>query len=160
MNENMVKRNRLLAEKVIKGLESRNMSGYYAENKEEALKIALSLIPEGSSIGMGGAMSVHEIGLSEALKTDKYNFIDRDAMEDKRAAMLAAYDADFFLSSVNAMSDDGVLVNIDGNANRVSAIAQGPKKVILIVGMNKVCPDTASAPKRARNIAAPANAQR
>ena len=160
MNENMVKRNRLLAEKVIKGLESRNMSGYYAENKEEALKIALSLIPEGSSIGMGGAMSVHEIGLSEALKTDKYNFIDRDAMEDKRAAMLATYDADFFLSSVNAMSDDGVLVNIDGNANRVSAIAQGPKKVIFIVGMNKVCPDTDSALKRARNIAAPANAQR
>ena len=83
MNENLVKRNRLLAEKVIKGLESRNMSGYYAENKEEALKLALSLIPEGSSIGMGGAMSVHEIGLSEALKSDKYHFIDRDAIEDK-----------------------------------------------------------------------------
>ena len=160
MNENLVKRNKLLAEKVIKGLESRNMSGYYAENKEEALKIALSLIPEGSSIGMGGALSVHEIGLSEALKSDKYHFIDRDAIEDKRAAMLQTYDADFFLSSVNAMSDDGVLVNIDGNANRVSAIAQGPKKVIFIVGMNKVCPDTDSALKRARSVAAPANAQR
>ena len=66
MNENIVKRNELLAQKVIKGLESRNMSGYYAADKEEALKIALSLIPEGSSIGMGGAMSVHEIGLSDA----------------------------------------------------------------------------------------------
>ena len=160
MNENMVKRNKLLAEKVIKGLESRNMTGYYAESKEEALKIALSLIPEGSSIGMGGAMSVHEIGLSEALKSDKYNFIDRDATDDKRAAMLATYDADFFLSSVNAMSDDGVLVNIDGNSNRVSAIAQGPKKVVFIVGMNKVCGDQDSAMKRARNIAAPTNAQR
>ena len=71
MNENIVKRNELLAQKVIKGLESRNMSGYYAADKEEALKIALSLIPEGSSIGMGGAMSVHEIGLSDALKNGK-----------------------------------------------------------------------------------------
>ena len=160
MNENIVKRNELLAAKVIKGLESRNMSGYYAENKEEALKIALGLIPEGSSIGMGGAMSVHEIGLSDALKNGNYNFIDRDAIEDKRKAMLDTYDADFFLSSVNAMSDDGVLINIDGNSNRVSAIAQGPKKVIFIVGMNKVCGDVDSALKRARNIAAPTNAQR
>ena len=160
MNENIVKRNNLLSEKVIKGLESRNMSGYYAADKEEALKIALSLIPEGSSIGMGGAMSVHEIGLSDALKNGNYNFIDRDAIEDKRAAMLQTYDADVFLSSVNAMSDDGVLINIDGNANRVSAIAQGPKKVIFIVGMNKVCQDVDSAMKRARSVAAPMNAQR
>ena len=160
MNENIVKRNELLAEKVIKGLESRNMSGYYAADKEEALKIALSLIPEGSSIGMGGAMSVHEIGLSEALKNGNYNFIDRDAIEDKRAAMLQTYDADVFLSGVNALSDDGVLINIDGNANRVSAIAQGPKKVVFIVGMNKVCPDVDSAMKRARSVAAPINAQR
>lgn len=160
MNENIVKRNNLLAEKVIKGLESRNMTGYYAESKEEALKIALGLIPEDSSISMGGAMSVHEIGLSDALKNEKYNFIDRDAIEDKRAAMLAAYDADFFLSSANAMTDDGVLINIDGNSNRVSAIAQGPKKVIFIVGMNKICSDVDSAMKRARNVAAPINAQR
>lgn len=160
MNENMIKRNELLAAKVIKGLESRNMSGYYVANKEEAFKKALELIPEGSSISMGGAMSVHEIGLSDYLKNGNYNFIDRDAYDDPRAAMLAAYDADVFLSSVNAMSDDGVLVNIDGNANRVSAIAQGPKKVVFIVGMNKVCADVDSAMKRARNVAAPANAQR
>ena len=160
MNENLIKRNGLLAETVIKGLKSRNMSGYYAENKEEALKLALSLIPEGSSISMGGAMSVHEIGLSEALKNGNYNFIDRDAYEDKRAAMLAAYDADVFLSSCNSISSDGILVNIDGNANRVSAIAQGPKKVVFIVGMNKVCGDLDSAMKRARFVAAPTNAQR
>ena len=160
MNENIEKRNALLADKVIKGLESRNMTGYYAKDKEEALKIALDLIPKGSSIGMGGAMSVHEIGLSDVLKGSDYNFIDRDATDDKRAAMLETYDADIFLSSVNAMTDDGVLVNIDGNANRVSAIAQGPKKVIFIVGMNKVCNDVDSAMKRARNVAAPINVQR
>ncbi len=160
MNEITTKRNDLLAQKIIKGLESRNMSGYYAATNEKALEIALSLIPEGSSVTMGGAMSAHEIGLVDALKKGNYNFIDRDKATDKRAAMLAAYDADVFLSSANAMTDDGILVNIDGNANRVSAICQGPKKVIFIVGMNKVCPDPDTAMKRARNVAAPVNAQR
>ena len=160
MNPNIVKRNELLAQRVIKGLESRNMKGYYAASREEALRLALELIPKGSSVTMGGAMSAHEIGLVDALKGPDYRFIDRDACADKRAAMLAAYDADVFLSSVNAMTEDGVLVNIDGNANRVSAIAQGPKKVLMIVGMNKVCKDADSAMKRARNVAAPANAQR
>ena len=160
MNENEVKRNELLARKVIKGLESRNMTGYYAANAKEALAKALELIPEGASVTMGGCMSAREIGLVDALKDGNYNFIDRDKMEDKRAAMLAAYDADFFLSSVNAMTEDGELVNIDGNSNRVSAIAQGPKQVLFIVGMNKVCDDLDGAMKRARNVAAPINAQR
>jgi len=163
MDANIIKRNELLAQKVIKGLESRNMTGYYAATKEEALKKALELIPEGSSITMGGAMSAHEIGLVEAIKKGNYNFIDRDVAknpEEKRAIMLKGYDADFFLSSVNAMTDDGVLVNIDGNSNRVSMIAQGPKKVLFIVGMNKVCSDIDHAMKRARNVAAPTNAQR
>ena len=160
MNEIIVKRNELLASKVIKGLESRNMSGYYAADKEAALKKALEIIPEGSTVTMGGAMSVHEIGLSDALKNGNYNFIDRDKYEDKRAAMLAAYDADVFLSSANAMTEDGVLINVDGNSNRVSAIAQGPKKVVFIVGMNKICADADRAMKRARNVAAPINAQR
>ena len=153
MEEMVFKRNELLAQKVIEGLKSRNMDGFYAANKEEALARALELIPEGSSISMGGSMSVHAIGLSQALKDGNYNFIDRDAYEDKRAAMLLAYDADFFLSSVNAMTEDGVLVNIDGNSNRVSAIAQGPKHVLFIVGMNKVCKDIDGAMKRARNVA-------
>ena len=109
---------------------------------------------------MGGGMSVHEIGLVDALKNGTYTFIDRDKMADKRAAMLAAYDADVFLASANAITNDGIMVNIDGNANRISAIAQGPKKVILIVGMNKVCDDLDGAMKRARNVAAPINAQR
>ncbi len=160
MNPNILKRNELLAVRVIKGLASRNMTGVYAADKAEALRLALELIPEGSSVTMGGAMSAHEIGLVQALKDGNYRFIDRDAYEDKRAAMLAAYDADVFLTSANAMTDDGVMVNIDGNANRVSAIAQGPRKVVFIVGMNKVTPDLDSAMKRARNVAAPINAVR
>jgi len=160
MNENIIKRNDLLAQKVIRGLESRNMKGFYAHNKEEALKLALDIIPEGSSIAMGGCVSAAEIGLVDAVKNGNYDFIDRDATDDKRAAALASYDADVFLASCNAMTEDGVLVNIDGNANRVSAIAFGPRKVVFIVGMNKVCSDVDGAMKRARNVAAPVNAQR
>ncbi len=160
MDPNLFKRNELLAQKVIKGLESRNMSADYAPSREEALRKALEQIPEGSTIAMGGAMSAHEIGLVDALRNGPYHFIDRDAMADKRAAMLAAYDADVFLSSANAITEDGILVNIDGNSNRVSAIAQGPRKVLFIIGMNKVCDDVDGAMKRARSVAAPTNAQR
>ena len=135
------------------------MDGYYATSKEEALKLALDLIPEGSSATQGGCMSSFEIGLVDALKEGNYNFIDRDVM-DPREALLAAYDADVFISSANAITDDGILINIDGNANRVSCIAQGPRKVVFIVGMNKVCSDFDSAMDRARNVAAPINNQR
>lgn len=160
MNENVVKRNELLAAKVIEGLGSRNMTGYYAKDKEEALKLALELIPKGCSVTMGGCMSAQEIGLTDAVKTSDYRYIDRNAAADKRAAELETYGADVFISSANAMTDDGVLVNIDGNSNRVSAIAYGPKKVVFIVGINKICSDIDSALKRARNVAATTNVQR
>ena len=159
MDENMKKRNERLAQTVIKGLQSRNMTGYYAEDKEAALKQALELIEENSTISMGGCMSAHAIGLVQALQEGNYQYLDRSKMEP-REGLLAAYDSDVFLSSANAMTSDGILVNIDGNSNRVSCIAQGPKKVIFIVGMNKVCADLDSAMKRARNVAAPTNAQR
>lgn len=159
MDENMRKRNELLAQTVIKGLKSRNMSGYYAADKEEAVKLALELIPEGSSIAMGGCMSAQEIGLIDVLEDGNYNYIDRAKLA-QREGLLAAYDADIFLSSANAITNDGIMVNIDGNSNRVSCIAQGPKKVVFIVGMNKVCSDLDEAMKRARNVAAPVNAQR
>ena len=159
MDENMKKRNERLAQTVIKGLQSRNMTGYYAEDREAGLKQALKLIEENSTISMGGCMSAHEIGLVQALQEGNYQYLDRSKMEP-REGLLADYDSDVFLSSANAMTSDGILVNIDGNSNRVSCIAQGPKKVIFIVGMNKVCDDLDSAMKRARNVAAPINAQR
>ena len=159
MDKNLYTRNEKLAQKVIKGLESRNMTGYYAADREEALKKALELIPEGSTVTMGGAMSAVEIGLVDALMNGNYDFLDRNQMEP-REALLKGYDADVFLTSANAMTEDGVMVNIDGNANRVSYIANGPKKIVAIIGMNKVCDDIDGAMKRARAVAAPTNAQR
>lgn len=160
MNENRIKRNDKLAEKIIAGLASRNMSGYYVQSKEEALAKALELIPEGSKVTKGGSMSVLEIGLDKALKTGNYDYCDRDATADKKSAEVFAYTADVYLGSSNAITEDGVLINIDGNSNRVSAYAYGPKKLVLIVGMNKVASDVDAAMKRARNEAATINAQR
>lgn len=157
---NRDKRNDLLAATVIKGLESRNMSGYYVQTKEEALAKSLELIPEGSKVTKGGSMSVNEIGLTDALREGNYNFCDRDNTADKNAATLFAYSADVYLGSTNAITEDGILINIDGNSNRVSAYAFGPKKLVLIVGMNKIASDVDSAMKRARNEAATINVQR
>lgn len=160
MNEIEFKRNENLAQTVIKGLKSRNMEGYYAASREEALKMALSLIPEGATVTMGGCQTAADIGLTDAIKSSKYNYLDRNNAADKRAAELAAYSADYFIASANAITNDGVIVNIDGNSNRVSCLAYGPEHVLYLIGMNKVCPDTDSAIKRARNVAAPINATR
>lgn len=163
MDTNRVKRNALLSQKVIKGLESRNMEGFYAENKEEALKLALSMIPEGSSVGWGGSVSIAEIGLKQAIIEGNYKELNRDVCTDpaeKKAIELATFGADYFLCSSNAITEDGILVNIDGNSNRVAAIAYGPAHVLMIVGMNKVAKDVDAAIYRARNEAAPINTQR
>ena len=156
-------RNEMKAGQIIKKLAARNMTGYYAADREEALKIALSLIPEGSTVAQGGSMTVSEIGLRQALKEGNYDYLDREAArapEDKKKIEERAFTADVFIGSVNAISEDGILVNIDGNSNRVSAYAYGPKKLVLVVGMNKVAADFDAALKRARNEAATINAQR
>ena len=150
MDANKAKRNELLMENVAKGLESRGMRAYCAPSKEAALALALEMIPEGSSVGIGGCMSAREIGLYDALKRGAYDFADHGPTQG----------IDWFVSSANAMTEDGIIVNIDGVGNRVSAIAYGPRKVLFIIGMNKVCDDLDGAMKRARNVAAPINAQR
>ena len=156
-------RNEKLGARVVAALESRNMEAYYVETKEEAVKKALELIPKGSSINMGGATSVKECGLYDAISNGEYEFYDRDKVKtpkEKEEIARKAFSSDYFLGSVNAMSADGVFINIDGNANRVAAYAFGPKNVLLIVGMNKVVKTQEDAMSRARNEAAPVNAQR
>ena len=151
MDQNRIKRNQMLGAKIVKELTARNMEAYYTDSKEDALKKALELIPEGSSISWGGSMSVNEIGLKEAVCQGNYHVYNRDTAltpEDKRKIELAAYDCDYFLTSANAITEDGIMINIDGHSNRV------------IIGMNKVTHDVDSAMSRARNEAAPINAQR
>lgn len=163
MSEWKDKRNALLGEKLVQALNSRNMEAFYVETKEDALKKALDLIPEESLIGWGGSMSIGEIGLTDALKSGNYRILDRDVAktpEERERITREMFFCDYFLTSCNAVSEDGILVNIDGNGNRVAAIVFGPSHVIMVVGMNKVVKTEADALSRARNEAAPINAQR
>ena len=157
-------RNRLLGEKLIKNLQRRNIEAFYCPTAHEAVAKVQELIADGSSVTWGGSMTVRDMGLPQALKDrGTLNVLDRDVIEDpeqKQQIYLRAFTADVYLSSANAMSEDGVIVNIDGNGNRVAAITWGPKKVIFIIGLNKVAQTIEAAIARARSVASPINAQR
>ena len=122
------------------------------------------LIPDGSSVTWGGTMTVRDMGIPEMLKgRGTLDVWDRDTVttaEEKQEMYFRAFHADYYLSSANAISEDGVIVNIDGNGNRVAAITWGPQHVIFVVGMNKVAQDVEAALKRARSTASPINAAR
>lgn len=145
---------------LVKNLQKRHFEAYYCDTASEALDKALELIPEGASVGWGGAMTAQQIGLIDAIKTPQYRAIDRATAADREQAMKDSIFADVFLSGANALSLDGEMVNIDGTGNRVSAIVYGPKSVIIIAGMNKVMDTLEDAVTRARTVAAPMNQQR
>lgn len=148
---------------LLRNLHSRHYDAYYCETGEQALEKALELIPEGSSVGWGGALSAQQIGLLDAVRAGNYTAIDRDAVSDpaeKKKIMKQALLADVFITGANALSLDGQMVNIDGNGNRVAAMVYGPESLIVIVGMNKVCDSLEAAVNRARTVAAPMNMQR
>lgn len=161
---NIVKtRNNLLAEQIIKNLKSRNIEAFFVQTKDEALKKSLELIPENSSVSWGGSSSIEEIGLKEKIRNGKYIVFDREkaqTLEEKTKIIHQGLTSDFFLASCNAVSEDGILVNIDGLANRLAGICYGPKHVLFIVGINKIVKNIDDATSRARNISAPINAQR
>lgn len=148
---------------LVKNLKSRKFDAYYCSNREEALAKALELIPEGSLVGWGGALSAQQIGLMAALNAGNYRTIDRDACktpEEKVKAARDCFDADVFLTGANALSLTGEMVSVDGNGNRVGAILYGPRKVLVIASMNKVADNLQEAVHRARTVAAPMNEQR
>ena len=128
--------------KLAQKLEMRNFDVYCCESGSEAKETALSLIESGESVAWGGSKTINEIGLIDALRNGGYNLIDRDAAEnaeEKFELMRCGLTADVFLMSTNAVSEDGILVNIDGLGNRVAAMCFGPKKVIIVMGRNKLC---------------------
>ncbi len=148
---------------LVKALEKRHFEAYYCPTKEDAKAKALSLIPDGAVVSWGGSMTLDETGIMAELRSGKYKVIDRDTAkspEERMDLMRKAFTADTFITSVNGISKDGELVCIDGNGNRVAAIIFGPTNVIVVVGLNKVAPTVQEAMTRARNVAAPANAQR
>ena len=143
---------------------SRNINCFYFDKTEQAIEKVLSLTETGDSIGFGGSMTIIDCGLIDVLRDGKYDIIDRykpgltsEQIYDMRVKSLTC---DVFITSTNAVTMDGKLVNIDGIGNRVSAMTFGPKKIIVIAGRNKITENVESAITRIREIAAPANAIR
>ena len=157
-------RNEQLAQTIIKNLKRRHMEGFYCATAEEAVKKVSELIEDGSSVTWGGTMTVRDMGIPQYLKDrGTLEVLDRDLAatpEEAQMTYLKAFSSDVYLSSANAISEDGVIVNIDGNGNRVAAITWGPKKVIFVIGMNKVAQNVEAALAMARSTAAPTNAAR
>ena len=148
---------------LVKNLQSRHFEAYYCADKEQALEKALELIPEGASVGWGGAMSCEQIGLMQALKAGNYRAMDRSlakTAEEREQMMKDMLFADVFLTGANGLSLDGQMVNIDGTGNRLAAICYGPKTILVVAGMNKVEDTLEAAITRARTVAAPMNKQR
>ena len=157
-------RNQKLAERMIKNLNRRNMEAFYCPTGEEAVKKVSELIADGSTVTWGGSMTVRDLGIPDVLRErGTLEVLDRDLADDRaeiEQIYLRAFTADVYLTSANAISEDGVIVNVDGNGNRVAAITWGPKKVIFIIGLNKVAQTVEAALARARGTASPINAQR
>lgn len=152
-----------LAEKLIPNLEKRNFEAYYCDNKKEALDKAISLIDKNGTISWGGSKTLKDLNLIEVLKENNYKLIDRDSAstpEERNELMKQGLTANTFLTSSNAITEDGILVNIDGNGNRVAAMCYGPDSVIVIAGMNKLCETVEAAVDRVHNVAAVKNAER
>jgi L-lactate utilization protein LutB len=156
-------RNQKLGPKVVRALQNRRFEAWYVDEPGEAAEKALSLIPKTDTVAWGGSATLAELGIRERLVREGYRVLDRDAAktpEERMELMRQALLCDTFLTGSNAVSEDGQLVNIDGNGTRVAAMIFGPRQVIVAAGINKVTKTLEDAYVRARNIAAPLNQQR
>ena len=158
--DNIKKANQVKIETIIKALEKRGMKGYYAENGEEALKMVLEMMPEGSSVGRGGSETLNQLGVFDELHKRNYTCYEPHSEPDPEKAVAirrAIFSANFLLTSANAITMDGEIVNIDGTGNRLAPIIYGPDKVIFIVGSNKIAANVHAAYDRIRCEACPPN---
>ena len=147
----------------VDNLNKNNMEAFFVETKEDALEKALSFLSEGDTVSVGGSVTLSEIGMLDALKSGNYNYLDRYAAgspAEMHEIFRKSFFADAYITSSNAVTEQGELFNVDGNANRVAAMMYGPKKVIVIVGKNKIVKDLDEALLRIKTVAAPLNCKR
>lgn len=150
--------------KLFKNLEKNRMQPLFAETKQDAVNIVKDMLFDGCVITAGGSMSLKESGVLDLINKSCYNFKDRSKQgitpQEQQECFKASIGADFFFTSTNAITEKGELLNVDGFANRISSIAFGPKKVVMVVGVNKIVPDLKSAFLRVKKVAAPKNCVR
>lgn len=153
---------RSLMEKTAANLENNNMKCIIAETAADVPEIVKGLIKEGDTIASGGSMTLKETGVIDLLKSGAYNYLDRTGLSGAEITECyrKAFSADAYFSSSNAITENGELFNVDGNANRVAAITFGPSSVIIVAGYNKIVPDINAAVMRVKTHAAPPNGVR
>ena len=145
-------------------LRKNNMEARIADTKEEALETVRSYLFDGCTIGVGGSATLDEIGAISLFRSGPYHFLDRYAPdltpEKIKEIYRASFSADVYVMSANAVTETGLLYNVDGRSNRTAALLYGPDKVLVVAGINKIVPDLDAAAERVKRIAAPANAMR
>lgn len=153
-----------IIEKTIKNLKRNNMDAYFCNTAKEAVELTQTFLKPGDVVTHGGSVTLSQIGMTEVLKQGDYVYLDRNAPGISREQVLEIYEkaftADVFLTSSNAITENGELYNVDGNSNRVAAILYGPKSVIVLAGCNKIVPTIQDAIERVKRIAAPQNTVR
>ena len=146
-------------ERTLKALAKNRIPAVYVPNREEAVKTVESMLRPGDVVTCGGSMTLAESGVRDLLKSGDYQFLDREIM-DPEEVYRRTFSADVFLMSANAITEEGQLYNVDGNGNRVAALIYGPKRVIVVAGINKLVPNLEAAIARVKCMAAPANGVR
>lgn len=151
-------------ERTIQALKKNNFEALYVLDSKAALEEVMKQIPDGANVGLGGSVTLGQIGLLDALKNRKIPFIQPQTQaktpEEMRELFRKCFSTDVFLSGTNAVTEDGRLYNVDATGNRAGAMFIGPQKTIIICGVNKIVKDLEAAEKRVREWAAPQNAKR
>ncbi len=164
MEENLQNLLKLKENELIKSLEKNNMTCLIVKDKNELETYLKNVLNENKSVAVGGSVTLNQLGVIDLIRESDVRFIDRYASglsrEEMEQCFREAFFADLFITSTNAITMDGCLYNVDGTGNRVAAMIFGPKEVIVIAGLNKICQNEAEAINRIRNCSAPANAMR
>ncbi|WBW94755.1 lactate utilization protein [Oceanirhabdus sp. W0125-5] len=151
-------------ERTIEKLKENNMNAEFVKTKEELLNKINGMLQQDMRVTVGGSMTLFQCGIIELLRNSSANFLDRytDGLssEEIRRIYFEAFNSDIYFTSSNAITEEGYLFNVDGRGNRVAAITYGPKKVVVIVGANKIVRDVDEAIMRNREVSGPANAKR
>ena len=150
--------------RTIEALNKNNMNGYMVSKKDELIEKIDEIMADNSKVGCGGSMTLFETGVIDHLRCGKYDFLDRYKEglkpEDIKEIYRQSFLCDYYVTSSNAVTENGELYNVDGNGNRVAAMLYGPDKVIVVVGVNKIVKDIDEAVLRVKECAAPANTKR
>ena len=151
--------------RAVEALKKRDFNALYVENQAQAKEIVLKAIPAEATVGVGGSVTIRGMGILADLKARKKKIIDHWVTaslfsEENFQLRRAQQTCDVFITSTNAVTLDGVLVNTDGGGNRVNAMGFGPKKAIVVAGVNKIVPDLESALRRIKEVTVPLNCKR